>query len=100
MEKSNKYKGVYFNKPNKKWMAYTRVNGKLKYLGLHETEELAAEASIKGQYNKKQETDKVRLERVALAIFAATVNNKSNFDNLTMSIALAKDFIQLIDKQS
>lgn len=36
------YKGVFWHKGAKKWMAQIMVNGKSKYLGLHATKELAA----------------------------------------------------------
>ena len=43
-ERSSTYKGVYLNKPKKKWMAYIGLNRKLKNLGYYETEREAAEA--------------------------------------------------------
>ncbi len=45
---SSGYKGVYWNIPRNKWMAYIRHNGKLIYLGLYKNEIDAAMA-----YNKK-----------------------------------------------
>ena len=44
---SSVYKGVYLHKPTKKWMAYIRINKKLKNLGYHASEREAAKA-----YNK------------------------------------------------
>jgi hypothetical protein len=40
---SSTYKGVYLNKPSGKWMAYIRINKKLKNLGYYATEREAAE---------------------------------------------------------
>jgi hypothetical protein len=45
---SSKYIGVYWNKLNSKWMAYIRINGKTKHLGLFDNEEDAYEC-----YKKK-----------------------------------------------
>ena len=44
---SSVYKGVYLHKPTKKWMAYIRINKKIKNLGYHASEREAAKA-----YNK------------------------------------------------
>lgn len=41
---SSKYKGVYWHKWGKQWMASIRVNGKLIYLGLFKDEEDGARA--------------------------------------------------------
>ena len=40
---TSRFRGVYFHKPAKKWMARCRLNGKNKYLGYFETEIEAAE---------------------------------------------------------
>lgn len=40
-------KGYYWHKPAKKWMAYIKVNGKNKYLGLFNTEDEARESYLK-----------------------------------------------------
>ena len=42
--KTSKYKGVSWDKPGKKWRAQYSYQGKVYYLGLHETEEEAAKA--------------------------------------------------------
>ena len=44
LARSSMYKGVYLNKPAKKWMAYIRIIGKLKNLGYYTSEREAAEA--------------------------------------------------------
>ena len=41
---SSVYKGVYLHKPTKKWMAYIRINKKLKNLGYHASEREAGMA--------------------------------------------------------
>jgi hypothetical protein len=38
------YKGVYYNKGNKKWFSVVQINKKRHYLGLHKTPELAYQA--------------------------------------------------------
>ena len=43
LARSSIYKGVCFNKPRKKWMAYIRINEKLKNLGYFDNEREAAE---------------------------------------------------------
>ncbi|MDD4095304.1 MAG: AP2 domain-containing protein [Oscillospiraceae bacterium] len=45
--KSSAYKGVYWHKPSRKWMARIKHNGKLVYLGSYDIEKDAAQA-----YNK------------------------------------------------
>ena len=41
---SSQYKGVYWHKQNNKWLAYIRIDGKIKHLGSFTNEEEAAEA--------------------------------------------------------
>ena len=41
---SSKYKGVHWHKCSNKWISRIKVEGKFKYLGLFETEDLAASA--------------------------------------------------------
>ena len=48
---SSKYIGVSWYKPNKKWRATIRIDGKIKYLGLFDNEEEASEAYQK-KYNE------------------------------------------------
>lgn len=43
---TSKYKGVSWNKVEKKWCAFVRVEGRLKNLGYFKTEELAHEAYV------------------------------------------------------
>ena len=45
---SSQYKGVYWHKQNNKWLAYIRIDGKIKHLGSFTNEEEAAEV-----YKKK-----------------------------------------------
>ena len=44
LARSSIYKGVYLNKPAKKWMAYIRIIGRLKNLGYYTSEREAGEA--------------------------------------------------------
>jgi hypothetical protein len=44
---TSKYKGVYWDKNNKKWMSRIKINKKTKYLGRFKSEKEAAEV-----YNK------------------------------------------------
>jgi hypothetical protein len=43
-QKTSKFPGVYWHKCRQKWHAQIRINGKVKYLGLYETENDAFEA--------------------------------------------------------
>ena len=48
---SSKFKGVCWNKPSSKWVAYIRIDGKIKHLGSFTNEEEAAEV-YKKKYNE------------------------------------------------
>lgn len=48
--------GVYYHKPNKKWLSRIRVNGKYKHLGYFSTEEEAGLAYQKELNNLERTT--------------------------------------------
>ena len=48
---SSKYKGVYWNKPNKNWLAHIKINGKAKHIGSFKTETEAYEFREKALKN-------------------------------------------------
>ena len=48
---SSTYLGVSFNNHAKKWKSNIRLNGKVKYLGYYDTEELAHQAFCKAVYD-------------------------------------------------
>jgi TATA-box binding protein (TBP) (component of TFIID and TFIIIB) len=52
---SSKFKGVYFNKPSKKWIAAIYKNGKNNYLGCFEDEKDASEAYQSALLTLKQQ---------------------------------------------
>lgn len=52
---SSKYLGVYYHKPNKKWLSRIRINGKYKHLGYFSTEGEAGLAYQK-ELNKLERT--------------------------------------------
>ena len=43
------FKGVYFRKPSNKWMAYIKINKKMRYLGLFVNKTDAAQAVIEAR---------------------------------------------------
>lgn len=55
---TSKYIGVYYHKPNKKWLSRIRINGKYKHLGYFSTEEEAGLAYQKALYNLERTTTK------------------------------------------
>ena len=51
IEKSSRYPGVTWHKAGRKWQAQVCIDGKMKYLGLYQTEDDAFEAYRMAVYN-------------------------------------------------